>query len=51
MTEAIYNYPWDLNRKEMDMLEAYEELSIEVIEFDQEDVIITSGGYQLPVGP
>jgi hypothetical protein len=32
-------------------LEAYEELSIEVIEFDQEDVIITSDGdIQLPMG-
>ena len=51
MTGAIYNYPWDLNHKEMDMLEAYEELSIEVIEFDQEYVIITSGDIQLPIGP
>ncbi len=33
------------------MLEAYEELSIEVIEFDQEDVIVTSGDIQLPMGP
>ena len=51
MTGAIYSCPWDPDCKEMDMLEAYEELSIEVIEFDQEDVITTSGGYQLPVGP
>ena len=34
-------------------MEPYEEQAIEVIAFEEEDVIITSGGsdIQLPVGP
>jgi hypothetical protein len=32
-------------------MEQYEDLKIEIIEFDEEDVITASGGIQLPIAP
>ena len=44
-----YSYQWRRSVRES-MMEQYEELKIEVIEFDEEDVI-TASAIQLPLAP